>query len=104
MASIRTGGLTKHFSDLRAVNEIELDLLTRHPGGCNDASPHGPQGVACRPFGWGHDPHAEEPSEGPVAVIPTTKLLQRSLVTGLAAGAGQSSERRGAKQKRDGGR
>ncbi len=26
MASIRTAGLTKHFGDLRAVNEIDLDL------------------------------------------------------------------------------
>ena len=26
MASIRTAGLTKNFGDLRAVNEIDLDL------------------------------------------------------------------------------
>ena len=26
MASIRTAGLTKDFGDLRAVNEIDLDL------------------------------------------------------------------------------
>jgi len=87
MASFRTIGLTKHFGDLRAVNEIDLDLLTRRAGGCNDASPHGPQGVACRPFGWGHDPRSEAPSEGPVAVTPTVKLLERSVVSGLVAGA-----------------
>jgi ABC-type branched-subunit amino acid transport system ATPase component len=28
MASIRTADLTKNFGDLRAVNEIELDLPT----------------------------------------------------------------------------
>jgi len=38
MASIRTTGLTRNFGDLRAVNEIDLDLpgrvlSTSRPGG-----------------------------------------------------------------------
>ena len=52
MASIRTAGLTKDFGDLRAVNEIDLDL------------PEGGVAGFVGPNGAGkihHDPHAARP-------------------------------------------
>jgi ABC-type uncharacterized transport system ATPase subunit len=51
MASIRTDGLTKNFGDLRAVNELDLDLP--------EGGVAGFVGERCGQIH--HDPHAARP-------------------------------------------